>query len=343
MTGVDGERRPRLNLIAWNNGVGLTRDLDLLAAGLRKAGFDVSITPIGRGKLRKWFRPPLVRASHALRRWMGGGVLHDANLMLEHVRPEEFGGAHRQFFIPNPEWCLTSDVAVLPDVDAVLTKTRHAEALFAPFGRPIAPIGFTSEDRFDASVPREHAFFHLAGRSSNKGTAALVALWRKHPEWPRLTLVQNKRSAGDPIEAANIRHLIDYLGDGELKRLQNAHQFHLCPSETEGFGHYLVEAMSVGAVTVTTDAPPMNELVEPDRGVVVDCNRAGTQHLATTYHFDAAAMEAAIEQLLAMPDEALERIGANARAWYLANHADFPYRLQASIGPLLGDAQGGRR
>ena len=49
--------------------------------------------------------------------------------------------------------------------------------------------------------------------------------------------------------AANIDHRIGYLDEAELKRLQNAHVFHLCPSETEGFGHYLVEAMGIGAGT----------------------------------------------------------------------------------------------
>ena len=53
--------RPRANVIAWNNGVGLSRDMALLEDGLRQAGFDVTLTAIGRGKLRKWLRPPLVR------------------------------------------------------------------------------------------------------------------------------------------------------------------------------------------------------------------------------------------------------------------------------------------
>ncbi|MCW5577783.1 MAG: hypothetical protein KIS89_04000 [Dokdonella sp.] len=38
-------------------------------------------------------------------------------------------------------------------------------------------------------------------------------------------------------------HLVrDYLDDGALQTLQNRHLFHLCPSETEGFGRHLVEA-----------------------------------------------------------------------------------------------------
>src|SRR6185295_13835563 len=120
-----------------------------------------------------------------------------------------------------------------------------------------------------------------------------------------LTVVQNPRAAKPGAPAPNIRHLIDYLDDAQLKRLQNAHRFHLCPSETEGFGHYLVEAMGIGAVTLTLDAPPMNEMITPERGLRVPTARTGAQNLATTYFYDEAAMQAAIERALALDDAQL--------------------------------------
>ncbi len=332
-----GVRRPALNLIAWNNGVGLTRDLQLLASALDQAGFDVHLSPIGRGKLRKWLRPLWMRAKLGLRNALGGrGVRFDANLMLEHVRAEDMGVAHRNFLVPNPEWCLASDIALLPRVDAVLAKTREARDIFVAHGCRVAEIGFTSEDRFDPGVQRERAFFHLAGRSSNKGTARLIDLWRQHPEWPVLTVVQSRYTA-KPIEppVANIVHHIDYLDDAELQRLQNAHWFHLCPSETEGFGHYLVEAMGIGAVAITTDGPPMNELADASRAILVSAARTGTQHLAKTFFFDETAMAAAVERLREMPDEELRALGAAARRWFLENDAGFPARLSAALVPLL--------
>lgn len=333
---MPGRRLFSLNVIAWNNGVGLTRDIELLAAALRRVDESVTISAIGRGKLRKWSRPLLMRL-RAMRERLSGRSRFDANLMLEHVRREDFGVAHHQLFVPNPEWCLPSDVALLPRVDGVLAKTRHAVAIFAAHGCKVAYCGFTSEDRLDASVPRERAFFHLAGRSSNKGTQRLIALWQRHPHWPTLTVLQSPRTA-HPIQppAANIVHCIDYIGDGELRRLQNAHRFHLCPSETEGFGHYIVEAMSVGAVVVSTDGEPMNELVTPERGVLVAASGTGSQNLATTAFFDEDAMAAAIERLLGMPDHELDRIGANARSWYVENDAGFSGRLQSALEDLLG-------
>ena len=325
-----------LNLIVWDNGVGLSRDLRLLAAALRGAGFDVHLSPIGRGKLRKWFRPLWMRGKLLSRRLRGGALRFDANVMLEHIRPEDMPAARRNFFIPNPEWCLPSDVALLDRVDAVLTKTRHASAIFSARGCRVAEIGFTSEDRLDLSVPRQRTFFHLAGRSRNKGTQRLIGMWRRHPEWPLLTVVQSPREAV-PIEpaVANIVHRVDYIDDAELRALQNGSWFHICSSETEGFGHYLVEAMGVGAVTLTTAAPPMNELVEPDRGILVPYARMDTQFLANTYFFDEAAAEAAIERMIAMPEDEMQRMGANARAWFLRNDRGFSERLRSALTPLF--------
>jgi len=331
------QRTPLLNLIAWDNGVGLTRDLRLLEHALRQAGFDVHMSKIGRGKLRKWTRPLRMRARLALQRLRGSRGF-DANVMLEHLRPEDLPFSRRNFFIPNPEWCLQSDLALLDRADAVLAKTRHAEAIFSERGCRVAQIGFTSEDRHDPAVPRERTFFHLAGRSGNKGTQRLLALWQRHPEWPRLTVVQNPRSAKAIVTGVpNIDHRIDYIDDAELRRLQNANWFHLCPSETEGFGHYLVEAMSVAAVAITTDAEPMNELVSADRGVLIEAGSSGNQHLATTYFFDETAMEAGIERALALSDDELRGLGGRAREWFLRNDREFSARLRQALVTVLAD------
>jgi hypothetical protein len=183
-------------------------------------------------------------------------------------------------------------------------------------------------------VPRERAFFHLAGRSANKGTATLMATWRRHPGWPRLTVLQSPRSAGEVVRAPNIDHRVDYIPDAELRRIQNAHRFHLCPSETEGFGHYLVEAMGIGAVVTTLDAPPMNEMITPARGALIPYSSTGRQSLATTYFYEGTALEAAIQRLLETPDAELERMGAAARAWFEDNDRAFRIRIAESIRAL---------
>jgi len=76
----------RVNVIGWNNGVGLARDMRLLADALGEAGYAVTLTSLRRGKLRKWFRPLLLRLFYQWQRLSGRyeEQRHDINLMLEH-------------------------------------------------------------------------------------------------------------------------------------------------------------------------------------------------------------------------------------------------------------------
>ncbi|HSE11157.1 MAG TPA: glycosyltransferase [Rudaea sp.] len=325
-----------INLIARDNGFGLSRDLRLLATALGARGHDVSLSPQRGGKLHKTFGPWRPRLRAVSRRLRGLDAHEfDANLMLEHVRPEWFALGRRNVMMPNPDWFLPSDARALAGIDCVFAKTRQAEALFAALGRRVVFTGFTSQDRHDASVPRQRTFFHLAGRSMTKNTEGVLALWRRHPRWPRLTVVQDPRTAQPGAPAPNIDHRIGHLDDAELRRLQNEHRFHLCPSQAEGFGHYLVEAMSAAAVTLTLDAEPMNELVTPERGVLVPVARTAMHHMATANFFDDAAMEQAIERLIGMSDAECERLGAAARAWFIDNDRAFPDRLDAAIRGLV--------
>ncbi|HJR11146.1 MAG TPA: glycosyltransferase [Rhodanobacteraceae bacterium] len=325
----------RINLVARDNGFGLSRNLKLLHDALAGAGFDVTISGIRRGALRKALHPPALRAG-TLARWLTGRGEQrwDVNLMLERIRPEYLATAHRNVLMPHPEWFDERDRGWLPRLDRAFVLTRHAAPIFEAIGLRTEYTGFTSEDRLDAAMPRERAFFHLAGRSSNKGTDTLLATWRRHPEWPQLTVLQSPRVARAVVNAPNITHRVDYIPDAELKRIQNAHRFHLCPSETEGFGHYLVEAMSVGAVTVTLDAPPMNEMVTCNRGALVPPSRTGTQSLATTYFYDESALETVVERLLATPDDELARMGAAARAWFEDNDRAFKVRIAQAVRAL---------
>jgi glycosyltransferase involved in cell wall biosynthesis len=116
-----------------------------------------------------------------------------------------------------------------------------------------------SRDLYQPDVERKPRFLHLAGGSQIKNTEAILKAWKKLPY--RLTVV----SPHFHREASKLRHVkaYDRVSDEKLRQLMNSRQFHLCPSKYEGFGHYIHEALGVGAVVVTSDAPPMNELSLP--------------------------------------------------------------------------------
>ncbi len=322
----------RIQLLAYSNGVGNSRDIHLLAQPLRDLGHELTVTLVSRGarRSRRW---RLLAWWVRLRRALGGGAAppYDLNLMLEHVWPGYLTLARRNVLVPNPEWFDRHDRRLLPLLDGLWAKTRYSQGLFEALGKPVSYTGFDSVDRCVATVARQARFFHLAGKSRMKGTARLLALWSRHPEWPLLCVVLSRRLQAQLPVADNIQYRSEYLEDAQLAQLQNAHLFHLCTSETEGWGHYIPEALSTGAVVIATDAPPMNELVGPDRGLLVAAREHGRQHLAATYAFDEAALEAAVGQVLVLDGAQRQALGTSARAWFLANQQGFPERLRQAL------------
>lgn len=316
----------RVQLLGRDNGAGLSRDMTLLASALDQAGVQAVDTPLPhRGRFAEW----LTRLRLAMR-----APAFDANLMLERVRPEFARAARRNVLLPNPEYFRAQDRAALACINVVWAKTRHAARLFAQLGARTHYIGFTSPDRRDVQVPRRRAFFHGPGRSGNKGTAALLRLWAAHPEWPMLTVAWRRKRVELEVLPANVRLIREHLDDDAYRRLQNEHRFHLCPSQTEGYGHYLAEAMGCGAVVLALDAEPMHELVTPERGVLVPAQVTGTQDLATLYGFREEDMARAVERCAAMPEAEAAALGEAARAWFEAERAAFPLRLREALAAI---------
>ncbi|MCD8487281.1 MAG: glycosyltransferase [Desertifilum sp.] len=312
-------KKRRINIIRWDNQLGLRRDTEIIANILKSAGFEVSIQPFWRPSRRysslNWFS----RATRAK-------PLYDINLFLEDILPSWLPFARINCLIPNQEWFRPEATAYLGGMDWVLCKTKHAEQVFQKLGCQTKWIGFTGCDRFNSSIPRnEWGFFHLAS-SPQKGMNALIQVWQNHPEWSILTIVQNPKYAQSVI-APNIHYRAEYISDEQLQSYQNSQSIHLCPSESEGFGHSIIEAMSCQAVVLTTNAPPMNEILTPERGVLVDYNRTQKQQLGINYYVDIKHLEEQIQQILEMDSYRKKVLGKNAREWFLENDKDFRYRF----------------
>jgi glycosyltransferase involved in cell wall biosynthesis len=255
-----------------------------------------------------------------------------------------FGVLGRTLLIPNQEWFPPRMIPHLRRIDHVLAKSRHAQAIFSRHHPSSHFVGFTSADRrITGAAPDPDRFLHVAGGSALKGTSALLEVWARHPEWPELTVVRHPRARDVPLRVQpNVRLVERYLEDDELRALQNACGVHLCPSLSEGWGHYIVEAMSCGAVPLVTDAPPMNELVGPDRGILVPYDRVEPRKLGSCFHVDRGALERAIAALIGMPAAEKERIGAAARRWFEENDRAFATRFDDLLPRLLHDAGPGR-
>ena len=320
-------KRP-LTLVYWDSGSGIGRDVTILRDIYLNMGYDLKEV-VTRNRTSRWERigKALMQMPHRL-------IKRSIQIHIEQIHREQFACAKKNFLFPNPELTDSSVFRKMKQLPTVLCKSRHATDLFQNAGIPTEFVGFTTTDLLDYHVEKDYRKFVLiAGRSRFKGTMAVASIWQLHPEWPMLTIIQSSEDCyGNPIpipkECHNIKVVQKWLSEDELSDIQNSSGIHLCLSEMEGFGHYILEAMSMRSVVVTTNAPPMNEIVGPDRGVLVDAERIGKSYMSERVTVNPLALEKAIDALIATPVEQLCRMGDRARAWFLENDVDFRFRMR---------------
>ncbi|MCC5805090.1 MAG: hypothetical protein JJU00_02065 [Opitutales bacterium] len=322
----------KAGVVFWDTGFGTTRDVELVSGILRDAGY--SVRPVrtrSRGDLSERRRKFLCQFHRLL-------FPFEVQVHLEQIHREQFRFGRRNILIPNPDFTDPGVLHRIPRLTAVACKTRAAEGQFAALGAPAKYVGFTSSDRWKPDVEKDYgAFVHMAGRSPLKGTDTLVRIWSAHPDWPVLTVVRSLKDAyGNPrgrmaVDAANIRMIEEHLPEAEMLDMQNRFGVHICPSVTEGFGHYIMEALSTKALVLATDGEPMNELVSPPRGILVAAEADGRHFMNTRYRISERGLGEAVEKVLAMPMEERRMTGERARAYFTEATAAFFGRMRALI------------
>lgn len=318
-----GGKKLRVNLLIHVHTAGLRQDLQVWRRALGAGGVEFTVTAFS-----PQFHRRAIRAVRKLSGRLAPRPPFDVNIFVENIVESWRPLARVNVFVPHQEWVSEDLRARIHSMDYVFCKTSYAAQLFAATGEEVRYIGFTSFDRYDPEVKKDfNRFLHVAGSSVQKGTAAVNDVWLRHPEWPLLTLCSYEPTV-HLASAANITTLTSFIKEGALRRMQNATGVHLCPSEAEGFGHYIVEAMSTGALVVTTDAPPMNEFVQPDRGALAGYARTAPQGMGTNFYIDTGKLERTIDRILGMDDSARKSLGEQARAWFHENDRVFVARLR---------------
>lgn len=244
----------------------------------------------------------------------------DINLFLAKFETIFFSKARLNWLLANPDFCYAS-LEEIQQLDLVLCKTEECLRIFKPISKEIYNLGFTSVDCHRADIPKNFATcFHGAGKSGLKGTEEVLEGWRNHPELPKLILIQHEAIEINIPE--NIQFISQRVPCDFFLTLQNEFGMHLCPSKTEGFGHYLMEGMSTGAVVITTDAPPMNEFIR-DKRCLVKYKKKDRQKYATTYIVDENELILTVKSLQLLSLEELQDIGRNNRKEYLRRKKEF--------------------
>ncbi len=296
----------KIHLIGTQNGRGLEADQQILKNEIEVLGHQVSCFAIGNDE------PVEAQA--------------DINIFFQEIDFHHLPHACHNWLIPNPEWYGQS-LDALNGIDLILCRTQEVERIFNGLNKKTYLLGFTSRDCYQEEVVKDFsAFAHIAGMSIQKGTLAIVEAWQHNPLFGKATVLQC-RTFTPVTNLPNLVWLGSRLQEKELRLLQNHCGIHLCLSETEGFGHYLVEAMSTGAVVLTTDAPPMHEFITDPR-CLVPYQRQSVQNLAINYYVDPAALAEKIKHLLQLPADELAGIGRQNRLAYLELTKQFRHNLQ---------------
>lgn len=269
-----------------------------------------------------------------------GSIIHhrvrrfDVNIHVEDIKARWFKCAHTNVWMPNQEWVRPRSVESMRNVDNAFCKTIAGMEALESQGVRSTFVGFSSPDRYDPTVKRAERALHIAGLSPNKGTLAVLEAWREHPDWPVLDLVWSVPSTATLSLPVNVRLYSTPVPEKHLQYLLNRASYHICPSSVEGFGHTLVEGMSCGACVVTTDGPPMNELVNNDRGVLVPWARKEPLGFATAYHVDKHTLAQGVHAALGLSTNERTAMGQSARLWYQVNDRAFQDRITKALADL---------
>lgn len=305
-----------------NNGVGLQKDAELLRDLLVDWGHSV--------KLIHYKQQNQVEEAPAA----------DANIFMEVVNYDLVARkvAKENWFIPNPEWFAPWDHKNgLPDFTKILCKTHDAVRIMAKYTETskIQYMGFESRDLYDASVPREKKFLHIAGQSRYKNTMSTVYAFAKMgledgPK-PHLTVVGAYPDEYAFAQGATNIRTHQRITDDEMKQLMNSHIFHLMPAGYEGWGHALNEGLGVGGVVMTTDHPPMNEFEGVARNLLIPYQDTIVELAAMRARVVAVPVWNAVKQAIKMTDAQIADQGAQARAAFLKQREDFRSNFKSVV------------
>ena len=236
--------------------------------------------------------------------------------------------------IPNQEWLRSGTQKAIKSHTYIWCKTQYAVKQLQHFNNNVEFIGFYSRNLTDTKTEKDfNKFIHIAGKSEQKGTIPILNVWQKHPEWPTLKVI-SRREEHIKHQANNIEFITDFISENNLKTLINECGVHLCPSESEGFGHNIVEAMSAGAIVITTNAPPMNELIPTDGRCLVGYNKTDKRYFSELFFIDESQLEETIQQLILLSNSEKIILSERNQQRYSELRKAFKNNLQVKLQQL---------
>lgn len=307
----------KLNLIYYNNGVGLTKDALILDSILNKQ-FVINHVDINCGKCSE----------------------SDINLFIQNIDEnniEYLFTANTNILIPNIEWMSSFCIENLHRFDLILSKSNECRTHLLKHNNKIQFCGFTSIDRFDPTISKQNTFFHLCGKSIQKNTELIVDVFNENG-LPITIVDYTGRFLGKTKN--NINYINRFLSEPELNPLFNSHLYHICPSINEGWGHYIYEALSCESIVFTSNANPMNEFLTNDCCVMINCHNnvdyPNSLYAIESHHFPFRTPNYVLKNELKVKLESAHKynhVSKNARTKYIELNGSFTNKIVELLKP----------
>ena len=264
-------------------------------------------------------------------------------IFLEHIN-QNYIDCKRVLFFPNYEYLTKSDVKFMhSNVDLVCCKTqctkKYIYNVLKIDIKKVIYTGFSSINKFYKIDKKINGFLHIKGVSNKKNTEILINTWLKHPEWPILHIIQQyDYSIDTDIVMNNIIITQRKLDEKELMILMNTYTFHICPSVCEGYGHYICEGLSCGAVVITNNCEPMNELITCNNGILInDCNIQETEMKIFECKITLTNVEKVIEHCMSTDTTQISILKTNAKSSFQYNLKEFTNNINIILKFIYND------
>lgn len=290
----------------------------------------------------------------------------DVNLFIDRVMNNKwFGHSLINVLMVNQEVILAPHLSAyqfekqyLKKIDIVLCKTNYGYEFMQRmrdkynFRFKILYVGHTTIfPTIPPGMKRDYStILHSAGAHNWKNTDTVIKAWLKHGKklnLPEVVITCHKKcltSLKKYLEPNEFKEMLNHdlitfyqepLDFKDLVRLKHEIGMHLCPSMAEGYGHYLNEARICKAAIITTDIPPMNELVDSDTGLLLPCYKTEEKSNGNPICFiDPYDLAEIVKKLADLPIERKKEMGELVYQDYLYDTKDFEIRIHKFVNKM---------
>lgn len=146
--------------------------------------------------------------------------------------------------------------------------SNHPQCYYIPWGTDISKFNYGCRENTQLT------FFHSAGMSNRKGTDVLIDAFIDGKLYTQSRLIIHTQMPIQKLTNRSVKNLCDFNIEVIEKTVPAPGLYHLgdvyvYPTTLDGLGLTMYEALACGMPVITTDCPPMNEVVNNQIGRLV--------------------------------------------------------------------------